>query len=101
MAIRPFLSRRQLALACMRQLGSLYGASWEAMEERAIRSELRRMGIPVDPVLGEPRVLEEDYWEPSGADNYERRLRDYRVANGVLRPAIVHKPRRGYRSRNH
>jgi hypothetical protein len=101
MAIRPFLSRRQLLLACMRQLGSLYGSTYDALEERHIRAELRRMGVPVDPVLSEPRALEEDYWEPSGADNYERRLRDYRVANDVRRPAIVHKRRRGYRSRNH
>lgn len=93
MAIGPYLSKRELFLACMRELGSLYGSGFDEVEEKNIRSELRRMGVPVDPVPAEPRSLDEIYWEPDGADNYERRLRDYRVANDVTRPHIVNHPR--------
>lgn len=92
--ITNWWSRRARYVAAFETLGSLYDGRSDEFEERAIRSQLRRMGVPVDPVLTDAQVLDEVYWEPDGADNYEARLRAYRVANDVRRPNIVNHPRR-------
>lgn len=89
---RPPWEQRELRIDAFKETGSLYGNAFDSLEEQAIRSELRRMGVPVDPVLGGARVLDEVYWEGDGADSYERRLRDYRVANAVTRAHVINHP---------
>lgn len=99
--LRPYWTRSQMREArveAFKVTGSLYGDSYDELEERDIRAQLRHMGVPIDPVLtSAPEALAETYWEGDGADNYEARLRDYRVANDVRRPHIVHHPRRSKR----
>lgn len=77
---------RSRRVAAFKTLGSLYDGANDELEERAIRTQLRRMGIPIDPVLSDvPQALEETYWEPDGPEGVARRQRDYRVAHNSKR----------------
>lgn len=72
--ITNWWSAHSRRVAAFEELGSLYDGANDEFEERAIRAQLRRMGIPVDPVLADvPQALEETYWEGDAADGFARR----------------------------